>query len=275
MPTHKQVIRLSASLACSCLLLGMPSASPASAQGCFSGGCDLAWSLNKRFDDGLRSKSEAMVGPIKDAYFQIANDLFDTKLKPLIADVDQRAQARIADLNGLIGNANTAVDTVIKKASEAATAEVKNVRTQIIDEAKKDVDDIIDRIDKIIVTVDCVETKTAADVNKAIDNARNFINLNFNFVNTDKCFTSRGYWASSPSLDDDMEIYKIRQCQWERDLSGSQTVDDVLKNISRLSSLSANAKCIFTLQKSTGADYVNSDMIRYGKMYAVWKLTVK
>jgi hypothetical protein len=78
--------------------------------GCFfHGDCDLIWKANKAFDDGLRSKSEAINGPFRETYFQIANDLFDERLKPLIQDIDSRVAARIGDIQGVL---NGTLDTV-------------------------------------------------------------------------------------------------------------------------------------------------------------------
>jgi ElaB/YqjD/DUF883 family membrane-anchored ribosome-binding protein len=232
---------------------------------CFSGGCDVAWELNRRFDDGLRSKSAGLVGPIKQAYFDIANDLFDTKLRPMINDIDQRAQARIKDVKSLVDDAGKIIDTSLAAAERAAHNTLEQAQA-IVKETKAQIDDAIKKIDEEIEKVSCIEGKTVNDVRK-------LITLDWAIVHFDSCYTDLNYKWSSPDFDNDVDKYLIKKCLIEKDLNGSLTVKRIIENISRLSQLASETECI--LRKTTGSTLASDDANRYTKDFAVWYLTAK
>lgn len=232
---------------------------------CFSGGCDVAWELNRRFDQGLRSKSEAIVEPFRKAYFEIANDLFDARIGPMINDIDVRVKGRINDVAQLVTQAEKAIDLSIEAAVKAADKELKQV-AEIEDKTKRDIDDIIKQINEVINNAEC------AGLN-VVDEVRKLIEIDYALFHTDNCYVERGYRFSAPRFDDDVIKFRIRQCQLERDLQASQSVKDVLDNISRLSQLSRRTECI--LRQTTGEATARGEERRYQQLFSVWYLTVK
>jgi hypothetical protein len=231
---------------------------------CFSGGCDLAWELNKRFDKGLQSKSEAIAEPFKQAYFEIANDLFNAKIAPLIDDIDVRVKGRINDISQLVSQAEKAIDLSIEAAANAADKELKQI-SAIEDKAKHDIDDIIRQINDVIDNAECAAYNV-------VDDVRKLITIDFSLVHTDSCYVERGFRFSAPRDDDDVTKFRIRQCQLEKDLEGSQTVKDILDNISRLSELSRQTACI--LRKTTGSALAADEERRYQQLFSIWYLTL-
>jgi hypothetical protein len=122
----------------------------ARALGCFQGGCDVVWQLNKRFDDGLRSKSESLVGPAKQAFIDAMNVLFDDKLKPLIAQIDAVATGRLSQLDQTVKDAEAGIDAIIAHAGVVAANLVgqttDQIKTKIIDEAFLQADELVSNI---------------------------------------------------------------------------------------------------------------------------------
>jgi hypothetical protein len=232
---------------------------------CFSGECDVAWQLNKRFDDGLRSKSEAITEPFKNTYYEVANDLFNAKLKPLIEDVDARVKARIGDVRGLVLDTQKAIDLSIEAAAKAADKELRVVG-EIEQKAKSDIDSIIRQIDAEIDKIDCIAKGT-------LDDIRRLITIDLSLIHTDPCHVDRGYRFGSPGFRDDVPKYRIRQCQLERELQESKSVKDILDNLSRLSELSQLTACI--LRQTTGNALAQDDARRYGEQFSVWYLTAE
>jgi hypothetical protein len=83
---------------------------------------------------------------------------------------------------------------------------------------------------------------------------------------------SIGASDSRPRYDDDVIIFRIRQCQLERDLQGSKSVKDVLDNISRLSELSQQTACI--LRQTTGSTLAINEERQYQELFSIWYLTL-
>jgi hypothetical protein len=86
--------------------------------GCFHGDCDAIWKLNQAFDSGLRSKSESIVGPFKQAYFDVANDLVNIKINPMISDIDSRIAGRLSQAEGILQEAQQAIDGTLDNKKE-------------------------------------------------------------------------------------------------------------------------------------------------------------
>jgi hypothetical protein len=95
---------------------------------CFSGGCDVIWHLNQRFDQGLQSKSESLVGPAKQAFDDAMRELFDQRLTPMIGMVNSMAAARIWQAQGaaddVIRTAETGVDQILDHAAAVVRSAV-------------------------------------------------------------------------------------------------------------------------------------------------------
>src|SRR5208282_1965634 len=105
---------------------------------------------NKAFDDGLHSKSEAITGPFRETYFQIANDLFDERLKPLIQNIDSRVAARIGDIQNILTGT---LDTV-KLLVENTNRDIANILTT----TKTLISSTLTQVDQEIDKVDCITT---------------------------------------------------------------------------------------------------------------------
>jgi hypothetical protein len=228
-----------------------------------AGALAVAVTLNQRFDNGLRSKSESIAEPFKKAYFEVANDLFNAKLKPLIEDIDGRARSRIADLRMLVADAEKAIDLSIDAAEKAANKTINEIAA-IEDKTKHDIDDILRQVDAIIDSADCAAEKT-------VDEIRRLIEIDLVPFHTDPCYIDQGYRFGSPGFNEDIPRYRIRQCQLERILQNSSTVAKVLDNLSSLSQLAHQTACI--LRRTTGSALASDDAHRYGEQFSVWYLT--
>ena len=183
----------------------------------------------------------------------------------MINDIDNRAQARIGDLRKVIQDAEKVINISITAAEQAADKELKRA-SDIVDKAKADIDEIIKEIDAEIEKVDCIKDKT-------VDEIRKLITIDWSLLHFDTCYTSKGYRFTSPDYYDDVDRYRIRQCQLEGDLQNSSSVKEILDKLSQLSALSQRTSCILRL--TTGAILADDDFERYGNAFATWYLTTK
>jgi hypothetical protein len=250
---------------------GVPTKAPA--QGCFQGGCDLVWQLNKRFDDGLRSKSESLVGPAKEAFIQAMNVLFDQKLKPMITQIDTVATARLAQFNQTIQDAERGIDAILTHAGVVAAGLVgqtaDQIKTRIIDEAFAQADALVDRVtasvNEIIENVDC---KIDGQRDKLVEWWRSIIPL-ANPLN--HCYRENGATIFAPASDDYIKKYRIQECLYKDDLTASGTVRDLTDNYGRILLLVRRFACI-TNQTPAAQLIINRDGARYQKEFQIWWL---
>jgi hypothetical protein len=111
--------------------------------------------LNKAFESGLQGKSEAIVGPFREAYFAVANDLFDKRIGPMIKDVDTRISGRLAQFQGIVSEAERAIDETLDKAKDLIEQTQGNV-DKTIKETELAFDRIMQRVEQEIRELDCI-----------------------------------------------------------------------------------------------------------------------
>jgi hypothetical protein len=243
------------------------------ALGCFQGGCDVVWQLNQRFDDGVRSKSESLVGPAKQAFIDAMNVLFDQKLKPLIDQIDAVATGRLAQFDKTVKDAEAGIDAIITHAGIVAVDLVgqttEQIKTKIIDEAFLQADALVDKVtanvNAIIENVDC---KIDGQRDKLIEWWRSMIP----FANPlNHCYRENGATIFVPTSDDYIKKYRIQECLHKDDLNASRTVRDVKDNYARLLLLVRRFACI-TNQTPEAQLIINRDGARYHRDFEAWWL---
>jgi hypothetical protein len=241
--------------------------------GCFQGGCDLVWQVNKRFDDGLRSKSESLVGPAKQAFIEAMNVLFDDKLKPFIAQIDAVATGRLSQFDRTVKDAEAGIDAIVTHAGIVASSAVgqgtDQIKTKIIDESFLQADVLVDKvttdINNIIENVDC---KIDGQRDKLVEWWRSIVP----FANPlDHCYRDNGATIFAPAADDYIKKYRIQECLYKDDLTLSKSVRDVKDNYARLLLLVRRFACI-TNQTPEAQLIINRDGAQYHRDFEVWWL---
>ncbi|WP_085043905.1 hypothetical protein [Ensifer aridi] len=244
---------------------------------CFSGGCDVAWKLNRRVDQGIRSKAESLVGPVKEAFIEATNVLFDEKIGPLIDKVDRISKARLQEVDALVKETEAGILNVI----ETAAAEAQNTTHQTVQEIRKDIIDntfaqvnqTIDLINTkaadLIRNIDCRINGSVAEYQEWIQNTLVFVPKPFN-----DCYTKRGFVFTTPSGTDYFNHYLINQCMIEKELDESTTVEEIKNQYARLSILARRFSCIVRDAGPAEAE-IYDDADRYSQSYALWVLATK
>lgn len=243
---------------------------------CFSGGCDVVWGLNRRVDDGVRSKAEALVGPARQAFEEAMNKLFDEKITPMITQIDQAANARLDQVNQIVMEAESGIIEIVDRAGETATntisTSVDKIRREIIDASFRQADSLSDKIFmRLAEMVDDVDCKIAGQRDAVFEWARSQGEW---FPNPfDPCRRKYGFVFSVPKSDDYVSIYRIRQCNIEMNLDSSANVSQILDNYWRLSILARRFRCI--TQEVAGNKLISRDAAQYSKNFEMWLLAVK
>jgi hypothetical protein len=238
--------------------------------GCFfHGDCDVAWKLNQAFDSGLRGKSEAIVGPLKEAYFEVAKDLFDNRIGPMIADVDTRLAGRLSQAQNIVQEAAQAIDKSLDKA-KSLIEETDGDVNRTIQEAEKFFDQAMTRVEQDIKSIDCVLTKAAAAGDDIAQDLWGKFILNAIVGLTNSCNWIHHNIFNGPG--DALPSYRAAKCILERQLESSKTVQDVMTYYARLGGVASYYTCKFSGQP--GADEASRDLIAYTQAYKAWALTL-
>lgn len=238
--------------------------------------CDVIWEANKRIDGGLRSKSESLVGPAKDAFIEAMDYLFSQKLTPFLDKVDGMAAARLNQVQGIVDNAEKGIHDIIDHA--ATTAEkladrtVEQIKQQIIKEtfaeARILVDDIDAKLNAIIDKIDCTIRESRDAV---IEWVRSQGQLLPNLL--DVCYRINGYYLGAPRSDDYLKIYRIRQCQLEQELAASKTAGAIMDNYARLAELGNRFGCI--MNDASSRALMERDSEGYRRRFHIWFVATK
>jgi hypothetical protein len=251
------------------LVSGASSAYAGGIGGCFHGDCDVIWKLNQAFDSGLQSKSESIVGPFKQAYFDVANDLFNNKINPMISDVDNRVAGRLSQAEGIVQEAQQAIDGTLDKAKSLIEETNGDVR-QTIQEASQAFDKAMARVEEDIKKIDCVATKA---LTKGDDIAKDlwgkFIIVEVQTV-LDTCNWKNQNIISTPG--DALPSYKAAKCILKRKLDASKTVEQVMTYYERLGGVASYYVCV--LGEQPAANEARRDLIEYSQAYQAWALTI-
>jgi hypothetical protein len=239
---------------------------------CFSGGCDVIWSINRNIDDGIRSKSESLVGPAKQAFLEAMQILFDEKLTPFLDRVDEVAETRLNQVQHIIDQTTEQVNSLINEAAMVA----RSVASDSINEIKKKIiDNTFDRADEIIkyiighlrIIINDVDCKIAGQREAVITWVQNLIKLPKPF---NACYRKFGFVVTSPASNDYINIYRITKCEYEVDLEKSRLVSDVKFNYARLSLLARRFACI--VGHPTARTPIEQDDQHFSNMFAIWDL---
>ena len=243
---------------------------------CFSGGCDVVWGLNQRIDGGIRSKSEAMIDPVKQAFLEIMNELFDKKLNPLVDKINEAAASRLAQMNAIVQDAEKGIDQVI----EHAANQMLVVGDKITNDIKQRViDETFERADALIVNVSAQIQQVIDDVDCKIDGQRakleEWVRAQFALFPHpfSRCYVDYGFRWSVPGSDDYLSTYRIRQCELVEQLDASKTVFQIKDNYGRLSLLSRRFKCM--AQADVATSIITRDSVSYSLRYEMWRLASK
>jgi hypothetical protein len=241
---------------------------------CFHGGCDVAWTLNQRFDEGIRSKSESIVGPAKEAFLQAMDMLFDKKLNPMIDKINTDFSDRLDQAGTILQNTEKGIDEIIDRAAEKAILleheSIDDIKSQIIDASFKQANDLVDKVDndieKLIADIDCKFAGQEAAIQE-------YIKATFSFIPhpLDECYRDNGFVFSLPDSRDYINIYFILKCQYNRDLRNSSNVGLIKKNYSRLVSIARRFQCI---EQSNHAFYevTSQDIKTASEKFEMWLL---
>jgi hypothetical protein len=259
----------------STLLLG---ATPASAfdlgkevGNCFSGGCDVIWGINQRIDGGLRSKSESLVGPAKQAFDEAMTQLFNTHLNPFLANLNSDLAARIdqgADrANALVHETENGILALIDHAGDIAertNGDVQQTVNLVFNEATAFETKVDKDLSSLVADIDC-------KVNGTYDG----LILWFSTLVTsphpfDACYTTLGYYVTTPASQDYINWYRITKCEYMKDLDQSHTVYDIKANYARLSELARRFSCV--AQDPVSTSLLTSDVATYVRNYDLWRI---
>ena len=103
---------------------------------CWSGGCDVIWEVNKRFDNGIKSKSQSMAKGVRVVFEESMNTLFDQKIRPMLEDIDLIIKNNMDNADEIIINTFKGVDKIIEKTilqfENATEKNIHNIRDHII-----------------------------------------------------------------------------------------------------------------------------------------------
>jgi hypothetical protein len=269
-----QMLRLIAILTVAAVtsVIAAPSAIALDLGHCFQGGCDVVWELNKRFDQGVRSKSESMVGPVKEAFIEVMNLLFDQKLKPMIDQIDQAAGARLSQFDKTIKDAETGIDTIITDAGRVAVDSVGQsagiIKTKIIDATFARADSLVQQIyASLQALVEDLDCKIDGQTSKLQERGKSLISYPQPW---NGCYRAQGFTFSTPTSDDYIKIYRIRQCELLNDLEASSTVRNLKDNYARLLLHARRFVCIMQLPEAK--QLINSDVKVYVRSFVMWQL---
>jgi hypothetical protein len=237
---------------------------------CFSGGCDVVWQLNKRWDSGMRSKSESLVGPAKEAFEQAMADLFDKRITPLIGNIDFVVASRLNQAGSIIQDAENGMDQLIKIASDVVDHQIDHVKEKIIDATFSKADQLLENINKrILGIIDagyCAALGTTAGIAEWIKSEFSFLPHPF-----DSCYKANGHGIWPPSGDDLFAIYRIRQCQMEQDLATDGTIQGLRDGYARLEVWARRMQCAMKLANIANS-LIKEDVERYESAFSRWTL---
>lgn len=248
---------------------------------CFRGGCDLVWEANRRIDKGIQSKSEALVGPAKQAFLEVTEKFYSDFNKALdkidgIAKTHLKSAKAIAD--ELIGDAERLIELAAIKASEVVDDTVEKIRDQIIKETATQLKTIIglvdDKIKTAIETARCefqgFTTSTTLELNKLF----NMRNIKFPFPIPSFSPLNR----CNPTIDVDGKVDLMKM--WESDkcnimaaiekIDRIVTVRDIRNVYLRLTELSKQYACAALSPQLR--DAILRDYQHFAEKYDLWDL---
>jgi hypothetical protein len=252
---------------------------------CFHGGCDVAWHLNKRFDDGLRSKAESLVGPAKAAFIEASDHLFNKHVGPTIDRVDAilgTLGARLDQTRDIVHDIEHGIDALLDKAQEVAKSTLGDVQAIVnttFDRADELLRKAVQQAQELIRHLACLRDGTAQVARAAMsDLARAFSPLpTFMITALNQCYSQHGhmflydYLTRPPASDDFIRIFYIKECQIREEMGRHSEVDQIVRSYIELEELARRTTCAMegnVLAQSELAQRVSY----YRERAAIWQL---
>ena len=181
---------------------------------CFHGGCDAIWSANQRIDDGIRSKSDSLVGPAKTAFDNSMRVLVDNRLNPLLDKLNGDLSARIDQASNradqVLNDTQSGILTIIDHAGDIAAKTDGTVKA-IIKQTFDDTDALERKVNfDVLNLIDDVDCKIDGSFEKLKAWLASLVTVPHPF---EACYTDLGYVLSTPSNTDYVNWYRITQCE--------------------------------------------------------------
>ena len=249
---------------------------------CFSGGCDLVAHINRRFDAGLQSKARSIAEPLREIFLSTMNELFETKITPMLNDVDALLKAHLdrADeiATAAIDNISTLVDESFNRAQILLEQGIANVRDQIIaetfrkaDELRQqivaDVNGLLDKVQMITHQVDCATLGNTASIRVYVDNFLGFLPQPFN-----SCVPKHLKFVASNKYTY-LEMYRIHKCDVLNQHGLDTTVQQIMDDYASIITKAAEFRCIERLSMPSQLQYTD-EIIELTRRFFVWRTAV-
>lgn len=203
---------------------------------------DVAREFNKRFDDGIRSKSASMVWPVKDAFLEATKILFDEKLKPLIDQIDRAAAGRLDQFGQTIQDALQGIDAILTRAEAIATSAISDIKTKIIVETFTRADELMNRVTanvrSIVDEIDCKIDGQRERLYEWWASIASFPNP-FN-----ACYWKQGAIISAPRPHQYIRKFRIQECLQMAHINSSNTVGELVDSYGDMLLLVRRFSCI-------------------------------
>jgi hypothetical protein len=225
---------------------------------CLSGGCDVVWDVNRRIDAGISSKMESAAEPVKEAFEQAADHLFNADLYPFLIHVETLADKEIRSIQ-------TVFDNAVKTAEKATDDTIDRFRDEIIIKGGEEIELVSDQV---LQDVKC-------GVGIAFEDAQKFMDDNFRLFGSLRD-TVAGLFDSCGAVDktNNYTIYIGRKCQLDKQIANAKTIKDL--RIAYLTFLELNAKsaCAVYNRKEVLPE-LKSDSDAYAIRFHLWNLALK
>ncbi|TAY75167.1 hypothetical protein [Rhizobium ruizarguesonis] len=224
---------------------------------CLSGGCDVVWDVNRRIDDGISSKTESAVAPIKKAVHEILEELFKKNIDPMLDRMNSITEERLKQIDDIVSGA-------IDKAQLATAATISSVKTDIIIESSNQVQ-IVSKA--ILGDLRCAEFVTKDNVQTLIDeNFRIFGKLrDAAHALVDRCADGvdrNNYWT----------VYSGLKCAYDAKISNANTVGEMQGYYHAFLEETSKAECI--MGNESNISQVRDDQRNYTKRLNLWNLAL-
>jgi hypothetical protein len=225
---------------------------------CLSGGCDVVWSVNRRIDDGISSKTESAVAPVKKAIHEILEELFKNDIDPMLDRMNSITEARLKQIDDIVSGA-------IDKAQRASAATISSVKTEIIIESSNQVQ-IVSKA--ILDDVRCAELGTKEKVQTLIDeNFRIFGKLR------DAAHALIDPCALGVDRDNYYTVYTGLKCAYDAKIANAATVGEMQGYYHAFLEETSKAECL--MENESNKSYARDDQRIYTKRLNLWNLALK
>jgi hypothetical protein len=224
---------------------------------CLSGGCDVVWAANRRIDDGISSKTESAIAPVKKAIHEILEELFKNDLDPLLDRMNSISEARLKQIDDIVSGA-------IGKAQLASAATISSVKTDIIIESSNQVQ-IVSKA--IFNDVRCAEWVTK-------DNVQTFIDENFRIFGKlrDAAHALVDPCAAGVDRNNYWTVYSGLKCAYDAKIANAATVGEMQDYYRAFLEETSKAECILNVESNKSR--ARDDQRFYTKRLNLWNLAL-